>query len=209
MMSKSSEAHAAIELIQGMDIYLLDQVMKHRFAPGSTVLDAGCGGGRNVTWFLHAGYNVYGVDSSAGAVQALRAHAARVAPSLPADNFRSDPVEKMSFPDASFDYVLSIAVLHFARDENHFDSMLREMWRVLRPGGVLFARLASTIGIEALVQPLDHGRYLVPDGSTRFLVNMDTLLQLTQQLSGRLLEPIKTVNVQNKRCMTTWVLQKK
>jgi hypothetical protein len=49
--------------------------------------------------------------------------------------------------------------------------MLGEMWRVLRPGGLFFARLASTIGIEGLVRNLQERRYLLPDGSERFLVD--------------------------------------
>jgi len=87
--------------------------------------------------------------------------------------------------------------------------MLHSMWRVLKPGGYFFARLASDIGIESLVQNLGNGRYLLPDGSERFLVNEEMLLGYTQMLNGHLHEPIKTTNVQNLRCMTTWCLQKR
>ena len=45
------------------------------------------------------------------------------------------------------DVVMASAVLHFARDKAHFEAMLRQLWRVLKPGGIFFARLASTIGI--------------------------------------------------------------
>ena len=53
----------------------------------------------------------------------------------------------MSFADDIFDFVFSSAVLHFARDEGHRRDTVGEMWRVLRRGGVFFARLASGIGI--------------------------------------------------------------
>ncbi len=197
-----------IDLIGGVDIYLLDQIVKGRFGDSARILDAGCGGGRNSAWFLRSGYDVSAVDTSLGAVSSLQQHAALVAPDLAAEKFRVEPVEKMSFGDGSFDAVLSIAVLHFARDERHFQQMLQEMWRVLRAGGILFARLGSTIGIERLVRPLGEGRYAVPDGSIRFLVDLEMLTQQTAALNGRLLEPIKTVNVQNLRCMTTWVVAK-
>ncbi len=192
------------ELIGGVDIYLVDQILKGRFAPGSSVLDAGCGNGRNLRWFLRNGHPACAVDEVEYAIDSTREAAHRLAPDLPADNFRLEPVEEMTFGDGAFDSVLSIAVLHFARDLEHFRSMLFEMWRVLANGGTLFVRVGSTTGIESLVVPLGKGRYRVPDGSIRFLVNTEMLIGLTQELNAELLEPIKTVNVQNQRCMTTW-----
>ena len=82
------------------------------------------------------------------------------------------------------------------------------MWRVLKPEGYLFIRLATDIGIENMVQQLNNGRYLLPDGSERFLVSEEQILHYTKLLKGYLFEPIKTTNVQNLRCMTTWCLQK-
>jgi ubiquinone/menaquinone biosynthesis C-methylase UbiE len=112
------------------------------------------------------------------------------------------------FPNEKFDLVISSAVLHFADDEQHFDKMVDEMWRVLKPGGMLFARLASSIGIETLIQPIREGRFLLPDGSERFLVTTEMLNSVTSRLNATLLEPIKTTNVSDLRCMTTWVLEK-
>jgi len=194
--------------IGGMDIYLLDQIMKYRFPAGTRILDAGCGSGRNIRWFLQNGYDVSAVDGSPHSVASARQMAAEVAPHLPSENFRVEMVEHLSFADASFDAVLSIAVLHFARDDWHFSAMVKEMWRVLKPGGFLFARLASNIGIEERVQLSGEGRYAIPDGSERYLVDQQVLERLTASMNGRLLEPVKTVNVQNLRCMTTWVVGK-
>jgi len=99
--------------------------------------------------------------------------------------------------------------MHFAHDERHFRKMLDEMWRVLKPRGLFFARLASSIGIEGLILPVGGaGRYLLPDGSERFLVDEATLVSAVERLGARWLDPLKTTNVQNQRCMTTWVLQK-
>jgi tellurite methyltransferase len=196
------------EWFGGIDIYLFDQLLKGRFAPGMRILDAGCGSGRNLVYFLRTGYEVCAVDESNGAVAQTRQLAAQLAPDLPADNFREEPVDHLSFPDVSFDVVISSAVLHFAHDEQRWDSMVKEMWRVLKPGGIFFARLASTIGMEDKVRRVQGRRYQLPDGTERFLVDEAMLIEVTANLVGEFIEPIKTTVVQNKRAMTTWCLRK-
>jgi SAM-dependent methyltransferase len=191
-----------------IDIYVFDQLLRGRLTPEMRILDAGCGGGRNLVYFFRHGFDIFGVDSDSHAVMSVRAIAQRLAPRLPAENFRIEPVEQMSFADHFADAVLSSAVLHFARDEGHFDAMLREMWRVLKPGGLLFCRLASDIGMETRMQRIEGRRFLLPDGSQRFLVNESMLLDLTRELGGSLVDPLKTTIVQDQRCMTTWVLRK-
>jgi SAM-dependent methyltransferase len=196
------------EWFGGIDVYLFDQLLKGRFAPPMRVLDAGCGGGRNLVYFLRAGYDVCGVDQSGEAVARVRALASALAPRLPPENFRVEHVEGMSFDDDSFDAVISSAVLHFARDEGQWRGMMSEMWRVLRPGGLFFARLASSIGIEGQAEPLGGGRYHLPDGSERFLVDEEMLTAAAGSLGGELLEPLKSVVVLNARSMAVWCLRK-
>jgi tellurite methyltransferase len=196
------------QLYGNIDIYLFDQLIKGTYDDCHKILDAGCGGGRNLVYFLRNGQDVYGVDPNPNAVEAVKELAKTIAPDYPVQNFKVAPAEGLPFNDCSFDLVISSAVLHFAKDEVHFDSMMHSMWRVLKPGGYFFARLASDIGIETLVHPLGNSRYLLPDGSERFLVNQQTLLNYTQTLKGALHEPIKTTNVQNLRCMTTWCMRK-
>jgi tellurite methyltransferase len=191
-----------------IDIYLFDQLLRGRIRPGMRVLDAACGGGRNLVYLLQSGFDVFATDGDAQAVESVRRLAAQVAPQLPAENFRVESVEQMSFPDDFADVVLSSAVLHFARDTVQFDAMVREMWRVLKPGGMLFCRLASSIGMEDRVRPLGGRRFALPDGSERYLVDEAILMKLTENLGGKLLDPLKTTVVQNQRCMTTWVIQK-
>jgi tellurite methyltransferase len=191
-----------------IDIYLFDQLLKGRFDSCKTILDAGCGGGRNLVYFLQNGYEVYGVDQSEEAIAGIKQLSTLLSPQNSIDNFTVAGVEALPYGDDFFDLIICSAVLHFAHDEQHFDSMVRSLWRVLKPGGHLFARLASDIGIEELVVSRGNRRYLLPDGSERFLVNEDTLLHYTRELNGTLYEPIKTTNVQNLRCMTTWCLQK-
>jgi SAM-dependent methyltransferase len=191
-----------------IDIYLFDQLLKERITPDKRLLDAGCGGGRNLIYFLRSGYDVYGVDQSSGAIAQVREFAAALAPHLSSDNFRIESVEQMSFADASFDVLISSAVLHFARDEEHWHHMVDEMWRVLRPGGIFFARLASSIGIQEKIELLEGRRYHLPDGSDRFLVDEEMLRSKTVSLGGEWLDPFKTVVVADMRSMSNWCLRK-
>jgi tellurite methyltransferase len=192
-----------------IDIYLFDQLLKGRIAPGMRILDAGCGGGRNLIYFLREGYEVYAADSDPGAVESIRSLARTMAPALPDSNFRVEPVEQMSFDDACADVVISNTVLHFAREDAHFESMLHGSWRVLKPGGLFFSRLGSSIGMENRVKHIQGRRYWSPDGSERYLVDEALLMSLTERLGGELADPIKTTVVQNQRSMTTWVMRKK
>jgi tellurite methyltransferase len=191
-----------------IDIYLFDQLLRMRIAPGMTVLDAGCGAGRNLVYLLRSGFDVLAADGDPAAIDSVRRLAARLAPGLPPENFRAESIESMSFADAAADVVLSSAVLHFARDEAHFNAMLEGSWRVLRPRGLFFCRLASSIGMEDRVQPISGRRYRLPDGSDRFLVDEPFLMEKTRALDGELVDPLKTTVVQNQRCMTTWVVRK-
>jgi tellurite methyltransferase len=201
----STELHAQFGEI---DVYLFDQLLRGRFDARRRVLDAGCGAGRNLPYFLSRGFEVYAIDADAGAAAAARALAARLAPALPPDNIRAGALDALPWPDGAMDAVVCSAVLHFARDRAHFDRMVDEVWRVLAPRGLFFARLASSIGIESRLASA-VGRVRLPDGSDRFVVDEQLLLDTTERLGGSFADPIKTTNVQNARCMTTWVLEKR
>ena len=192
-----------------IDIYLFDQLLKGRYDHCKKIIDVGCGGGRNIVYFLQNGFEVHGIDHDATAIAQVKELSQQLAPQNAISNFSVASVEDVPYADGTFDLAICSAVLHFAQDETHFDNMLRSIWRVLQHGGFLFARLASDIGIEPLVQPLGNSRYLLPDGSQRFLVNEQILLRYTGELGGVLQEPIKTTNVSNMRCMTTWCVMKK
>ena len=192
-----------------IDIYLFDQVLKGRIKAGTRILDAGCGYGRNLVYFLREGYKVYGADADAQAVDHVRSLARTFAPTLPAANFRVEAVERMSFDDACADVVISNTVFHFAADDAQFEAMLLGSWRVLKPGGLFFCRLASLIGMEDRFERIAGRRYRSPDGAERYLVDEALLIALTERLGGEFAEPLKTTVVQNRRAMTTWVVRKK
>lgn len=190
-----------------IDIYLFDQLLRGRFDARRRVLDAGCGFGRNLPYFLAGGFEIFAIDEDAAAIAAVRALAASLAADLPPENIRQGALHSLPWPDGHVDAVVCSAVLHFARDRDHFARMLHEMWRVLAPGGLFFARLATSIGIAHLLEQ-SVGRVRLPDGSQRFVVDERYLLDATAELGASLADPVKTTNVQNQRCMTTWVLEK-
>ncbi|MEO6682532.1 MAG: class I SAM-dependent methyltransferase [Ginsengibacter sp.] len=186
------------------DIYLIDQLMKGRYHPADKILEAGCGGGRNMDWFIKNGFTIYGIDTSEAAILHLK----NKYPELPVETFQIAAVEELPFADGFFDHVISSAVLHFAKSEIHFKEMFKEMVRVLKPGGSLFIRMTSDIGIEDKVQLIRDGNYQIPDGSMRFLLKREMIDELLQLNSLTFLEPFKTVNVNDLRCMSTLVLVK-
>jgi tellurite methyltransferase len=190
-----------------IDIYVFDQLLRGNIAPGMRVFDAGCGGGRNLVYLLRQGFDVCGNDADAAAIAKVTALAASLGAGRQHD-FRVESIEQTTFPDAHADVVMASAVLHFARDPPHFEAMLRQMWRVLRPGGLFFARLASTIGIAGEIVPIGNDRYRLPDGSDRFLVDGAAIVHWTERLGGTLIDPIKTTLVDGQRAMTTWVARR-
>jgi SAM-dependent methyltransferase len=190
-----------------IDIYLFDQLLRGRFDRRERILDAGCGAGRNLPYFLQHGFEIWAADSDPAAVERVRRLVTAAAPEAPPERFHCGTLDVLPWADGGMDAVICSAVLHFARDERDFAAMVRELWRVLAPGGLFFARLASSIGLEPQL-PAPVGRMRLPDGSERYVVDERTLLEWTARLGGRLADPLKTTNVQNLRGMTTWVLEK-
>ena len=191
-----------------IDIYVFDQLLRGRITSSMRVLDAGCGAGRNSEYLMRCGTEIYGVDSDPKQVERIRDVASKAAPGMSREHFRIARLDDLPYPDAHFDAVICNAVLHFSNDTEEFENAVSEMWRVLRPGGVFFARLASTIGVEGRVTHLRDRWYHLPDGSDRFLVDEKYLLDLSSELGAQQLDPLKTTVVQDMRSMTTWVLRK-
>jgi len=190
-----------------IDIYVFDQLLRGNIASGMRVVDAGCGYGRNLVYLLREGFDVFAVDEDPEGVAHVRALARELQPRLPAENFQVAAIEKMPFPDAFADVVLCNSVLHFARDDRHFLSMVEELWRILRPGGMLFTRLGSRIGMD--FERIRDNIYRIGDGSEWLLVDEAVLLRMTEQMDAVLVDSLKTTVVQDHRCMTTWVVRKR
>jgi len=190
-----------------IDIYVFDQILRGNIVPRMKVLDAGCGYGRNLVWLLREGAEVFALDADAEGVEHVRALAKELAPQLPAGNFRVGAIESMPFEDGFADAVICNSVLHFARDEQHFLKMVEDLWRVVKPGGLLFVRLGSRIGME--FEHVQGQVFRIGDGSKWFLVDEAALMDMTGQMDAILVDPLKTTVVQQYRCMTTWVVRKR
>lgn len=203
-----SDSQDLIDHLGPIDIYLFDQILRGRITSGMRVLDAGCGSGRNLVYLLRSGADVSAVDADPENIDSVRQLAYDLSSDLSPEQFRAEPLDRLSFPDVTFDVVLCNAVLHFMKDEEEFRTALDQLFRVLRPGGLFFARLASTIGIEHLVEKEQGRWHLLPDGSRRFLVDEEFLAEEARRLRATLADPLKTTVVQAQRSMTTWVLRK-
>ncbi len=190
-----------------IDIYVFDQILRGNITPEMRVLDAGCGYGRNLVHLLREGCEIFALDEDADAVEHVRQLSASLMTRLPTENFQVASIEAMPFPDGFVDVVICNSVLHFSRDDRHFRNMLAELWRVLRPGGMLFCRLGSRIGMD--FEQVGDNLFVVGDGSEWYLVDEEMLLELTEEMNGVLADPLKTTIVQDYRCMTTWVLRKR
>ena len=205
--SSSPDKLSIQEQFGQIDIYVFDQILRGNIAPGMRVLDAGCGYGRNLVHLLREGCDVFALDADAEAVNHVRQLAGMLAPGLPPENFQTGAIERMPFPSNFAEVVICNSVLHFARSETHFRAMLTELWRVLQPGGMLFLRLGSRIGMD--FPRISGNIYSIGDGSEWYLVDERMLLDLTEELNAVMVDPLKTTVVQEYRCMTTWVLRKR
>lgn len=192
------------QILGKTDIYLIDQIVKGRYQNTENILDAGCGGGRNLHWFYNNGFNIYGIDAKEDNIEAIKKEYSREA-----YNFSVSNIEDLKFKDDFFNHIICNAVLHFAENEIHFLKMFSELMRVLKPKGTLFIRVASDIGLKDKIKHISNGVYNLPDGTNRYLVSKTLLKKLVDIYNFKLLEPLKTVNVNDLRCMTTLVIQKK
>lgn len=190
-----------------IDLYLLDQVLKGKIKSDAKILDAGCGEGRNLIYFLNNGFDVYGVDQNPDAIRMLQFIIGSNYSHYAKDRFQVEQLDQLSYTDRQFDYIICSAVLHFAQSEEHFWQMFNELDRILEANGTLFIRMASDIGLHGH-ESLSNGRFHLPDGSQRFLINETIISKISADYSFTKIEPVKTVVVENQRCMTTLVLKK-
>ena len=189
--------------IAGVDIYIIDQILKNRYQPGDKILDAGCGNGRNLKWFYTTGFEIHGTDIDKDRLQ----HCKNIYPQQK-EHFILASVENLPYKANSFNHIICNAVLHFAEDLSQYLKMFQELLRILKPQGTLFIRTASNFGIENQVKHINNGIYCLPDGSQRFLLTQNILDDLLNRKDINFIEAVKTTIVYNKRSMTTLVVQK-
>ena len=191
------------EAINGVDIYVLDQILKDRYQSASKILDVGCGKGRNLKWFYQNGYEIHGCDLLIDRIE----HCKKYFPEQ-SDHFLVSSIENMPYASNSFDHIICNAVLHFAKNPEHFLELFGALAEILKPLGSLLIRMASDFGLESQVELLSEGVYKLPDGSTRFLLNENLLSLMGSGFGLKLVETVKTTLVKDMRSMTTLVYKK-
>lgn len=190
-----------------IDLYLLDQILKNNIPTNAKILDAGCGEGRNLTYFLNNNYDVSGIDINPEAIRMLQFILGSSYPHVSKDKFKNTAIQDLKLSAEVYDYVICSAVLHFAENDETFQEMIEGLEHVLAVDGTLFIRMASDIGLNGHIE-LGNGTYGLPDGSTRYLLDQKKIDLLLKRRFERI-EPVKTVMVDKMRCMTTLVLRKK
>ncbi len=190
-----------LDEIKGLDIYLLDQFLKDKIAKNSQILDAGCGGGRNIYWLLKNGFKVSAFDPEPEKIQAIKEQFSQL-------KFQKGAIEDLPFGSTTFDFIICNAVLHFAKDHTHFHQMFEALVKSLAKHGILFIRMTSNIGLENKIEIEENGRCQLPDLSDRYVITRKLIDDLCAYHSLNLIEPVKTVKVEELRSMTTIVPQK-
>lgn len=191
-----------LSILEGMDVYLIDQILKGRYIPGQRILDAGVGGGRNLNWFVQTGFDIHACDIDAE-------HQMLLAERYPNTQipWSTCDVARLDYSDHYFEHTICNAVLHFAQDHEHHAKMLTELYRVTKLMGTMFIRSCSNIGLPTYID-LGHGHYRLPDESERYLLTAEIIEEFRTQYGLEFLEPIRSVNVSNQRVMTTLMLLK-
>ncbi|MFZ5823019.1 MAG: class I SAM-dependent methyltransferase [Bacillota bacterium] len=170
-----------------------------RVPPMPAILDVGCGTGLNLVEAARRfgpARLLAGIDISPGMVAVARAKTAALG--LPAQIVEGD-AEKLPYPDGLFDLVLCNSVFHWFRDRA---AAMREMSRVLRPGGQLALITATAPGfgewftlIDAVVRNLLGPAYApsVPDLPTG--AEVGALMSQSGLLVERIRNPVKRTRV--------------
>lgn len=112
------------------------------FKPNGRILDIGCGGGDYVTYYQQMGFDAYGIDISD---TMLRAASKKVS----GNKLLKMDMHNLQFEKDFFDGVSSITVLQYTK-KIKFNGILKQIYRVLKPGGKLFLVMFEGIseGVE-------------------------------------------------------------
>jgi tellurite methyltransferase len=195
-----------IEELGKMDIYLIDQLMKGRIDKDAKILDAGYGRGRNLEYFVRNNYDIEGIDHNPSYKDIVIQQITQWNNDFNTANIITGSVDDLPYKSETFDFVFSVAVLHFSQSHAQFEMMLDEMLRVLKPNGYLMFRMTSwhTFTLQA---KNESGIITIADGP-RYMLDIDWLKENIEKRGHRFADPIKTTNVDGHRTMTTVVIQK-
>jgi len=190
-----------------IDIYWLDFILKGHLPKNAKVLDAGCGEGRNLTYCFKNGFDVFGVDKNPDAIRFIKLLAKQYRLKNIDARFQVMSLEKILFPTATFDVIICSAVLHFAKNKVHFDLMIKEFVRLLKPNGKIFIRTMTDRYFPKSIIEIEEGIFEFPHEQLRFAVNADAFVESLHKLNLKLLEPYKEVVVEGRHAMGTFMLE--
>ena len=196
------------DILGNTDVYLVDQILKGRFDCFETVLDVGCGSGRNLQWFAKNNFSITCLDRSAQVLDVAKNNLMGWNSELHSNRFIENGAAEFQLHPEKFDLIICNAVLHFSKNKEEFLNIINNMWDHLSRNGILFIRLGTSISVEEKIKELGEQWYHLPDGSERFLVSEQEIKDIVSSLKAIMLDPIKTTNVQNLRAMTTLCLKK-
>jgi len=194
-------------MINKLDPFLCDQILKNNINKSQIVLDAGCGKGDHLFYFLKNEFDIYAIDGDASAIQQL-SQTFQIEGVTIEDRLHMQHIENMTFSSRFFDVVYCLDVLHLAQDQAHLEKMLNELWRVLKYGGMLFIKMYSIIGLADQVKNRGGGRYQFHHGLEFFNMNESFFNHWMDQHHAVCVEPVKTIITGKFAASTYYVLSK-
>jgi 2-polyprenyl-3-methyl-5-hydroxy-6-metoxy-1,4-benzoquinol methylase len=126
----------------------LEMVAAGGLETNARILDVGCGPGHLVFDLDRMGFQVTGLDVAPAMIDLCRQHAQALKTEIP--RFVTGDVENTGLPSGSFDAVTALGVIEYMESDS---PMLREMHRVLRPGGILILNVTNTYGYSTALVP--------------------------------------------------------
>lgn len=137
----SKGGHLALSLTQSEDLEKFTRWVEREYGRArlnvtTSVLDLGCGNGRNLFWLSKTfGAHGTGYDSSTAAIAQAKRNAQEAR--LPLLYVARSIAGTIDVPNASQDLVLDMMTSHFL-NEGERTILRSEIYRVLKPGGLLF-----------------------------------------------------------------------
>jgi len=177
------------------DLFLIDQILKGSFHPGMRILDAGCGEGRNMIYFVRNNFSIYGIDPDPVKVSMAKLIARSSNKNFTIENILVSSIEDNPFPNEFFDVVLCINVLHSANDSEHFMRLLEAQIRILKRGGLFYISMESDMEGKSKCEKIAPRKGALADRVS---------LRMTSDLFNRILslnsliknEPVRTLHIE-------------
>ena len=185
-----------------MDLFLLDFILKGKIPEDCSVLDAGCGEGRNTIYFIRNGNEFRGIDSDESKVRLAEYMGNNISTSKA--KFEVGDIRHTGF-EIDFDLVICSRVLHFSKNEEDFYNSWSKLKSSLKKGGLIYVSMDSVVE-NTLGKEVGNGQYEFPDGQVRFSLTSAIYEEMKKGFEE--IEPLKTL-VQNKVRAQSFMLLKK